>query len=88
MRTFTLGSGTDRKVVTVEVRGNVLRVTQTKAEGVGKRDEKEFAGEAQARSAAERTVGELLARGYAERAASSKSRQAVPAARKDRKSVV
>ncbi|HEY2158870.1 MAG TPA: hypothetical protein VGH33_24785 [Isosphaeraceae bacterium] len=82
MRTFTLGSGTDRKVVTVEVRGNVLRVTQAKAEGVGKRNEKEFAGEAEARTAAERTVRELLARGYAERAAAPKSRQAVPAARK------
>jgi predicted DNA-binding WGR domain protein len=82
MRTFTLGSGTDRKVVTVEVRGNVLRVTQAKAEGVGKRNEKGFAGEAEASSAAERTVRELLARGYAERTASPKSRQAVPAARK------
>ncbi len=82
MRTFMLGSGTDRKVVTVEVRGNVLRVTQTKAEGVGKRDEKEFAGEAEARSAAERMVRELLSRGYAERTASAKSRQAVPAAGK------
>ena len=37
MRTFTLGSGTDRKVVTVEVRGTSLAITQTKAEGVGKR---------------------------------------------------
>ncbi len=82
MRTFTLGGGTDRKVVTVEVRGNVLRVTQTKAEGVGKRDEKEFAGEAEARSAAERMARELLTRGYAERAAAPKARQTVPAARK------
>ena len=62
MRTFTLGSGNDRRFVVIEVDGATLGVVQGRADGSTKRADKALPSEAAARSAAE-----LSARGYVER---------------------
>jgi hypothetical protein len=66
MRTFTLGSGTDRKLVGIEVNGPRLRVIQKKSDGTTKRNEKELRDEITARSEVERLVRDLISRGYVE----------------------
>ena len=67
MRTFTLGSGDDRRFVVIEVDGATLGVVQGRADGSTKRADKALPSEAAARSAAERMAAELSARGYVER---------------------
>jgi predicted DNA-binding WGR domain protein len=83
MRTFTLGTGMDRKFVMIGVSGCWLSVTQGKADGTTKRNKKELASADQARQAGERMIQELISRGYLERGpsnASTKSRSAQPTA--------
>ena len=69
MRTFTHGTGPDRRFVIIEINGARMRVTQGKSDGTTKRNEKELGSEAEARSACERTVRELISRGFVEQAA-------------------
>ena len=69
MRTFTLGSGTDRKFVVIEVEGPRMRMIQGDAEGKNRRKEKVLGSEAEARAAAEKLAREMLARGYVEKGA-------------------
>ena len=69
MRTFTLGTGVDRKFVVIEVNGASLGVVQGKADGSTKRTDEALPSEAAARSAAERMAAELSTRGYVERTA-------------------
>ncbi len=66
MRTFTHGTGADRKLVTIEVSGRRIRMTQGKSDGAAKRSEKEYTSEAEAQSACDRTVRELISRGFVE----------------------
>jgi predicted DNA-binding WGR domain protein len=79
MRTFTLGTGMDRKFVKIEVSGCRMTVTQGKADGTTKRSEKDLATEDQARTACERMVQELTSRGYVERGPSGSSTKPRPA---------
>jgi predicted DNA-binding WGR domain protein len=78
MRTFTLGSGMDRKFVLLELQGRRLRVTQGKADGTTKKTDKELPSEADARAAAERLIGELRSHGYTEQGSSTASSPAKP----------
>ena len=70
MRRFTLGPATDRKIVVIDVNGTNLTVLRVKPDGMTNRQTQELPSEAAARSAADRLARELLARGYAEQAAS------------------
>jgi len=69
MRRFTLGSGTDRKIVVIELNGTQMSVFQTMADGSTKRSARDFGSEAEARSASDQMTRELISRGYAERVA-------------------
>lgn len=73
MRSFTIGSGADRKLVVVEVKGTLLRLTQKKPDGTTKRSVKELDSEAEAHSESERAARQLIARGYVEKAESRSS---------------
>jgi hypothetical protein len=68
MRTFTFGSGADRRLVMIEVQGTSVVVTDKKADGTAKRKEKELLSEDQARKALEQMARELASRGYVEQA--------------------
>src|SRR5262245_36826893 len=63
MRTFTLGTGTDRKIVLVEVSGPRIGITESKPAGEIKRREREFSSDAAARSACDKMAQELISRG-------------------------
>jgi len=67
MRTFTLGTGTDRKSVVIELKGHRMSVVQMKPDGSTSRQEKELASEALARSAYEKMAQELCSRGFVEK---------------------
>jgi hypothetical protein len=69
MRRFTLGSGTDRKIVVIEVNGTRMSVVQMMPDRSTKRSERDFGSEAEARSASDQVARELISRGYAEAAA-------------------
>ncbi len=69
MRRFTLGSGTDRTIVVIELNGTRMSVFQTMADGTTKRSARDFGSEAEARSASDQMTRELVSRGYAERVA-------------------
>jgi hypothetical protein len=71
MRTFTLGSGTGRRFVVLEVNGPRVAVIESKADGSPKRSEREWKSEAEARAACERMARELVSRGFVEQAASA-----------------
>jgi hypothetical protein len=71
MRKFTLGSGTDRKTVVIELSGQRMSVVQTMADASTKRSEREFESAAEAQSASEKMARELISRGFAESAAGS-----------------
>jgi Lipocalin-like domain len=87
MRTFTQGTGSDRKFVVIEVDGPVVRVTEGKTDGSTKRKERELKSEESARSASEKMANELISRGFVEQSAASRSKskpaaaEAKPAAR-------
>ena len=66
MRRFSLGSSADRKIVVVEVTGSKLNVVRVKPDGTTTRQAKDLSSEADARSACEKLVQELVARGYFE----------------------
>jgi hypothetical protein len=66
MRRFRLGSGTDRKFVVIEVNGTRMSIVQMMPDRVPKRSERDFASEAEARSASDQMARELISRGYAE----------------------
>src|SRR5580700_12238037 len=74
MRTFTLGTGADRKFVLIEVDGLRVTVTNGKADGSTQRQEKDLRTEAEAQSASEKMARELIARGYAEQSSSGKKK--------------
>jgi hypothetical protein len=67
MRRFTLGSGTDRKVVVIERNGTRMSVVQMMPDSSTKRSERDFGSDAEARSASDQMARELISRGYAER---------------------
>ncbi len=71
MRTFTLGTGPDRKFVVIEIDGPRMRVIQGKSDGTTKRSEKELASEAEARAASGRMAAELVSRGFVEKGSSA-----------------
>jgi hypothetical protein len=75
MRKFTLGSGTDRKIVVIEVIGTRMRVVQMMPGTAAKRSEKDLGTEAEARSASDQMARHLISRDYAEQDA----RRAEPA---------
>ncbi len=66
MRTFTVGSGADRKVVRLEVVKTSVRVIEGRSDGSSKRSEKALETEAQARAACEKMARALIERGYQE----------------------
>jgi hypothetical protein len=66
MRRFTLGSGTDGKIVAIELIGTRMRVVQKMPTTGTKRSEKHFGSEAEARSASDQMARQLISRGYAE----------------------
>lgn len=66
MRTFTLGTGNNRKYVMLEVRGARIAIVEGRADGLPRRSEKELKGEAQARAACEKMARELANLGYVE----------------------
>jgi hypothetical protein len=66
MRRFSLGSGTDRKIVVIELNGTSMSVVQMKPDAGSKRSERAFGSEAEARSASDEMARELISRGYAE----------------------
>jgi hypothetical protein len=66
MRRFTLGSGSDRKIVDIELSGTRMSVVQTMSDNSTRRSEKAFGSEADARSASNTMASELISRGYAE----------------------
>ncbi len=70
MRTFTSGTGSARKLVVFEVAGPRLKVSQGKEGDDLAQKQKDFASEAEALSACERMIGELLAKGFVERTTS------------------
>lgn len=82
MRTFTLGTEMDRKLVMLEVDGMRVAITEGKSDGTTKRSQKELKSEDQARSACEKMARELIARGYVEQtgAGPAKVRSARPPA--------
>jgi predicted DNA-binding WGR domain protein len=67
MRTFVLGTGSDRKFVVIEVQGRHMSVTHGRADGTTKKSEKELASESAAVSACDLLARELTGRGYSER---------------------
>jgi hypothetical protein len=67
-RTFSGGSGANRRLVVIEVSGARVGVLQKRADGGTKRDVKELGSEAEARAECERLARDLLSRGYAEQA--------------------
>ena len=67
MRTFKVGTGEKRKVVSFELDGTRLLVTKDYGDGTRKQTEKVLRSEAAAHAAVERMVGELTAHGYKER---------------------
>ncbi len=75
MRRFTLGSGTDCKIVVVELDGTRMSVVQMTPDCTTKRSEKDFGSEAKARSASDQMARELISRGYAEEVARSQTGQ-------------
>jgi hypothetical protein len=75
MRRFTLGSGNDLKIVVIEVNGARMSVVRTMPDASKTRSQKDFASEAEARSASDHLARELMSRGYAE----SVARRPVPA---------
>ena len=66
MRRFTLGAGTDRKIVVIEIDGTKMTILKIAPDGSKKRSGREFRSEAEARSASDQTARELISRGYAE----------------------
>ncbi len=79
MRTFEHKTGSGRKVVVIEVKGTMMRVIETKADGSVIRKEKELKDERLARSASDGLARELKARGFVERTSSATPRKAKPA---------
>src|SRR5215471_10124457 len=75
MRRFTLGSGNDRKIVVIDLNGTRMSVVRTMPGASRTQSQKDFASEAEARSASDHLARELISRGYAE----SKARSPVPA---------
>jgi hypothetical protein len=69
MRTFMLGSVTDRKIVVIELNGTCMSVVRMMPDGSTKRSEKDLSSESEARAASEQMAGELISRGYMERTA-------------------
>ena len=69
MRTFTLGSGTGRKFVVLEVNGPRVGIIESQPDGSTKRSEKELKCEADARTVCERMARALLDRGFVEQTA-------------------
>ncbi len=91
MRTFTRGTGPERKLVILELAAHRLQVSQGTSGEVPTKKRKDFATEAEARSACDRMVGELLAKGFVERNSSEagkparvKAKSGVGASRADR----
>ena len=70
MRTFTLGSGGDRKFVMLEVDGTRVSVIEGKPDGRTKRKDKELKSETEAQTTIDRLIRELFARGFVEKPAS------------------
>jgi hypothetical protein len=68
MRTFTLGSGTERKTVVIEVDGARMAVIDRRPDGSTRRNEKELKSAGDAQKASEQLARELVARGYVEQA--------------------
>jgi hypothetical protein len=71
MRRFSLGSGSDRQVVVIELDGPRMSIVQIKPSGEKKRTEKELGSEAAARAASDQMAGQLVARGFVEQVARS-----------------
>jgi hypothetical protein len=69
MRTFTLGSGADRKLVVIELKGTRMSVAHMMPDGSTKRKQMDLSSEAEARGASEQMARELIARGYREQIA-------------------
>jgi hypothetical protein len=69
MRRFTLGSGTDRTIVVIELDGAHMSVVQMMPDSSTKRSGKDFASVTEAQSASDQMARELISRGYAEREA-------------------
>jgi hypothetical protein len=74
MRRFSLGSGTDRKIVVIELNGTCMNVVQMMPYTSSKRSEKQFGSEAEVRSASDKMARELISRGYAESVARGSKR--------------
>ena len=70
MRTFTLGQGSQRRYVVIDVQGTRMAVTHGKPDATPTRQEKTLASEAEVRKAADIMVKELLARGFVEQTSS------------------
>ncbi len=70
MRRFTLGSGSDRKVVVIELDGSRMSVVQVMPDGSTKRSQKELGSQPAARAASDQMARELVSRGFVEKAAS------------------
>jgi hypothetical protein len=69
MRRFTLGTGTDRKIVVIEVDGTRMKVFQITPDGRTNRREQEIGSVAGAQAASEQMAQELTSRGYVEQGA-------------------
>ena len=67
MRTFTLGSGADRKFVVLEIEGARVSIIEGQPDGRTKRKDKQLNGEAEAQAAHDRLINELFARGFVEK---------------------
>jgi hypothetical protein len=78
MRAFTYGTGTDRKVVSIEVHGSRVVVAEVQPDGSTRRNEKEYGTEALGRAAGEQMARALLERGYHERTATGPRRLKPP----------
>src|SRR4051812_31030487 len=74
MRTFALGSGADRKVVSIDVEGCSVWVIERRPDGGSKKSERQLASEAQADRAGEKMANELINRGFREQTAAAASR--------------
>jgi hypothetical protein len=61
-----MGSGSDRKIVVIELSGKRMGVVQTMSDNSTKRSEKDFGSEAEAGSASTKLAGELISRGFKE----------------------
>jgi hypothetical protein len=80
MRRFSIGSGTDRKIVVIELSGTRMSVVQMTPDAGSKRSEKQFGSEAEARSASDDMARELISRGYKEPVARGTKRASTGAA--------